>query len=439
MKQMSIKGWLGGVLALVLAIIMMGNASLVKADTLSDGTYTVPVKIWKDGSNQKVPSAAQNFMAETATVDIKNGQYQVTLNVSPEGRFALTGMTFPSGPASIDATTGDVVFTMDSAQPLVTAECAMFGGRITAPADLTFDWAKATRIEDQSGSNTVSETGTETSSSQSISSSAVSTSSSFNSMTSSSSVFSGSSNSSSVPSSSSSNVSPKVSQSWNYTVLSADQKTVSMANQYYTHVAEVTPVDDHYQVTMTVTYAKDAGMKKDGFTPLTVAGNQVSDVTYSEAGNNYVVHFKFNVKDLNQLTQPLKGTIHVAVSLVNIDTDFDVYYQFSQVSGTDNTGQTSASSTSTTGTPTTDGTTQTGDTSVTELPTDANVDNDSTRAKVQQAAPNQTSARSTSAKRAAQSDLPQTSEQRQLALTIIGGVSCLGLIGFVIYRRRAVK
>lgn len=439
MKRMSIKGWLGGVLALVLAIIMMGNASLVKADTLSDGTYTVPVKIWKDGTNQETPSAAQAFLADTATVAVKNGQYQVTLNISAGGRFALTSMTFPSGPASIDPTTGDVVFTMDSAQPLVTATCNMFNGGVVAPADLTFDWAKVTRIEDQTDSTAVSESESNSSNSQSISGSSVSTSSSLASSSSSSSVFSGSSNSSSVPSSSSSNVSPKVSQSWNYTVLSADQKTVSMANQYYTHVADVTPVDDHYQVTMTVTYAKDAGMKKDGFTPLTVAGKQVSDVTYSEAGKNYVVHFKFNVKDLNELTQPLKGTIHVAVSLVNIDTDFDVYYQFSQVSGTDNTGQTSASSTSTTGTPTTDGTTQTGDTSVTELPTDADVDSDSTQAKVQQAAPNQTSAQSTSAKRAAQSDLPQTSEQRQLALTIIGGVSCLGLIGFVIYRRRAVR
>ncbi|WP_461243328.1 NEAT domain-containing protein [Secundilactobacillus muriivasis] len=450
MKRKMIKGWLGGVLAVVLAIITMSSASLVKADTLSDGDYTVPVRIWKDGTNQQTPSAAQGFMSETATITVKNGQYQGTLNILPDGRQALTSMTFPSGPAHIDATTGDVTFTLNSAEPLVSVTCAMFGGAITAPADLTFDWADATRIGDQSGNNSATEVDNSSSSSQvsssslnssSSSSSSSSSNSSSNSSSSSSSSASTSSTSSSVPSSSSNSSSQISNQTWAYTVLSADQKTVSMANQYYTHVAEVTPVDGHYQVTMTVTYAKDAGLQKDGFKPLTVAGNKVSDVTYSESGKNYVVQFKFNVDQLDQLAKPLKGTIHVAVSLVNIDADFDVYYQFSQASGTDNAGQSSASNTSTTDGPTTGESSQTSDTDVTELTSD--VDGDTNEgsdgsATVQKAVTKRDQSQPTS-KQSTKENLPQTSEQRQVVLTIVGLVSCVGLIGFVIYRRRVAK
>lgn len=445
MKQKMIKGWLGGVLAVVLAIIMMSSASLVKADTLSDGDYTVPVRIWKDGTNQQTPSAAQGFMSETATITVKNGQYQGTLNILPDGRQALTSMTFPNGPASIDAATGDVTFTLNSAEPLVSVTCAMFGGAITAPADLTFDWADATRIGDQSGNSSATEVDSSSSSSLTSSSSLNSSSSSVsnsssNSSSSSSSSASTSSASSSVPSSSSNSSSQISTQTWAYTVLSADQKTVSMANQYYTHVAEVTPVDGHYQVTMTVTYAKDAGLQKDGFKPLTVASNKVSDVTYSESGKNYVVQFKFNVDQLDQLAKPLKGTIHVAVSLVNIDADFDVYYQFSQASGTDNAGQSAASNTSTTDGPTGESS-QTSDTNVAELTSD--VDGDTNEgsggsATVQKAVTKRDQSQPTS-KQSTKENLPQTSEQRQVVLTVVGLVSCVGLIGFVIYRRRVAK
>lgn len=432
MKRKMIKGWLGGVLAVALAVVMMSSASLVKADTLSDGNYTVPVKIWKDGTNQKTPSAAQAFMSETATITVKNGQYQGTLNILPDGRQALTSMTFPSGSARIDSATGDVTFTLTSTEPLVSVTCAMFGGAITAPADLTFDWASATRIGDQSGTNSATEGDSGSSNSQS-SSSSLSGSSSISSSSSSS-----SSLSSSEPSSSSNGSSQIPTQTWAYTVLSADQKTVSMANQYYTHVAEVTPIDGHYQVTMTVTYAKDAGLQKDGFKPLTVAENRVLDVTYSETGKNYVVQFKFNVDQLDQLAKPLKGTIHVAVSLVNIDADFDVYYQFSQASGTDNADQTSANNIDTTDVPTIGESSQSSDTDVVELTSDVDADTNEGsggRATVQKAVTKRNQSQPTR-KRDTSGSLPQTSEQRQAVLTVIGVV---GLIGFVVYRRRAVK
>jgi LPXTG-motif cell wall-anchored protein len=125
---------------------------------------------------------------------------------------------------------------------------------------------------------------------------------------------------------------------------------------------------------------------------------------------------------------------------VNIDADFDVYYQFSQASGTDNAGQSSASNTSTTDGPTTGKSSQTSDTDMTELTSDVDADTneDGGSATVQKAVTKRDQSQPTN-KQSTKGNLPQTSEQRQAVLTLVGLVSCVGLIGFVIYRRRVAK
>ncbi|MFC6253857.1 hypothetical protein ACFP1H_04595 [Secundilactobacillus hailunensis] len=146
-----------------------------------------------------------------------------------------------------------------------------------------------------------------------------------------------------------------------YTVLQADDKSISMANRFYTHEADVEELSDgSCQVTMHVQYDKNSGMSAKGFVPLTVDGQKVSNVNYGSTNKSYTASFSFTVPT-DALTQaPVKGTIHVSVPTMGMNSDFDVYYNFTNAStagGTDITDATTSgtdnSSASSGSTPTT--------------------------------------------------------------------------------------
>lgn len=189
----------------------------------------------------------------------------------------------------------------------------------------------------------------------------------------------------------------------NYTVLQSNDKSISEANKYYTHVADVEKLSNgSYKVTMHVQYGKNSGMSAKGFVPLTVNGQKVSNVTYGSTDKNYTASFSFTAKSLDELVKaPVKGTIHVSVPMMGISSDFDVYYKFgAPAQGSNNSSSQNGS-------------------------------------KAAEAPGNngQTAAKASVAKKAA-GELPQTSEFQNITAAAIGVVSLILISTIVIYRRK---
>lgn len=193
-----------------------------------------------------------------------------------------------------------------------------------------------------------------------------------------------------------------------YTVLQSDGSSVSEANKYYTHVANIEKLSDgSYKVTMHVQYGKNSGMSAKGFVPLTVDGKKVSDVTYGSTDKDYTASFSFTVPNLDALTKaPVKGTIHVSVPTMDISSDFDIYYRFTGATASDGTGTTSANSSA-----------------AAEIPSSSS----------------QTPAKAvTATSKKASSKLPQTSEIQNATIAVVGFLSLIMIVTTAIYRRKRV-
>ncbi|GAX02627.1 cell surface protein [Secundilactobacillus pentosiphilus] len=188
-----------------------------------------------------------------------------------------------------------------------------------------------------------------------------------------------------------------------YSVLQSNDKSISEANKYYTHVADIEKLNDgSYKVTMHVQYGKNSGMSAKGFVPLTVDGQKVSDVTYGSTDKDYTASFSFTVKSLDELVKaPVKGTIHVSVPMMGISSDFDVYYKFgAPAQGSNHSSSRNGSKAA-------------------EAPGKAG----------------RSAAKANAAKKAT-GELPQTSELQTITAAAIGLVSLVLISTIVIYRRK---
>ncbi|KRL80766.1 NEAT domain-containing protein [Secundilactobacillus paracollinoides] len=235
---------------------------------------------------------------------------------------------------------------------------------------------------------------------------------------------SSSSSSSSQPSQSSSIPGKTVDPTtgWTYVVLQADSNSKSIADQYYTHVAKITPIaDNKYQVTLEVSYAKSLGMGSKGVVPLTIDGQKAHNVTYGTSGSNYTVTYSFYIDNLDALNNVIDGTIHVTVPVANISQDFGVRFKFSHAASAD-TGSTGADKKDSSSPATTNGN-GSGTTATATSP-----DKKAT-ATVNPGSNNATGSSS-------KSYLPQTNEQKQQSLMMLGFLAVASLIGFTIYKRR---
>lgn len=189
----------------------------------------------------------------------------------------------------------------------------------------------------------------------------------------------------------------------NYTVLQSNDKSISEANKYYTHVADVEKLSNgSYKVTMHVQYGKNSGMSAKGFVPLTVNDQKVSDVTYGSTDKDYTASFSFTAKSLDELVKaPVKGTIHVSVPMMGISSEFDVYYKFgAPAQGSSNSSSQNSSKAA-------------------EVP-----------GKTSQAPAKANVAKKTTG------ELPQTSELQNITAAAIGVVSLILISAIVIYRRK---
>lgn len=436
MKKKWFKGLIRGAFLLIFTLISVsafgGNSA--QASTYKDGTYSVPVKALKTGTT--TPSVSQQFFAPDATAVVKDDTATVTMKLQGAGASFLTNATV-NGQSALNSDKTALTFTVPVGKDSTTATFDIsVGAGMHEACDFSFDWSSVAKADAASSASSASSSSDSTNPSVTPTGStntSTSTSTSTTSSNSSSSVsqgngsfvygpsvnVNGSNNTITINnglgSTGTGAVDPNTNK-LNYSVLQADGKSISEANQYYTHVADVTKQSDGtYKITMHVQYGKNSGMTAKGFVPLTVNGQKVADVTYGSDANNYTCSFTFTTPTLDALTKaPVKGTIHVTVDLVNISSDFDVYYKFSAAS----TG-TAGSSAATTGTNNSNGS---GSTGAAAGETTGTGTTPTTKADA--------STQQSSAK------LPQTSEMQNITAAVAGLISLILVIATVIVRRK---
>lgn len=467
MKKKGLKGLFRGALLLIFTLISVtafsGNSA--KASTYKDGTYTISVNAYQTGTQEA--SRAQQFFGTSATAVVHNDNADVTMTVSDNGSKLLGGSAVGGQPAlSSDKHTLNFTVPVGTKSSVATFDVPIMN--MHQQCDFVFDWSSvpaddaSNSSSDSSSSSSIDSSSSNLSSSLSSGSSSASSSDSSPILSSSSISNSSSSDStSSVPANQQSGQGSKdpqgttglqVSQgqvgdkgakgdagtsadvsTLGYTVLQADDKSTSAANQYYTHVADVAKQPDgSYKITMHVQYSKKSGMTAKGFVPLTVNGQNVSDVTYGSTADDYTASFSFTTPTLDDLTKaPVKGTIHVTVGLVNISSNFDVYYKFSansQSNGGTNSGANNQN--------TTPGTTgNTGSNGGQAAPGNTN---GGTQSSASAGAPTSTTpaAKTSSTAQQSSSKLPQTSEIQNIAAAVAGMISLILVVATAIIRRK---
>ena len=113
-----------------------------------------------------------------------------------------------------------------------------------------------------------------------------------------------------------------------YTVLDAGGSALSTANQYFTHSARVVKAGSGYDVYLTVQVA--AGIVN--FTPISINGGAVSDLTHAVIGGQDVWTFRFHVANANSLDQLIPATILMSVPMANISNQrFNIELAFARL------------------------------------------------------------------------------------------------------------
>lgn len=118
-------------------------------------------------------------------------------------------------------------------------------------------------------------------------------------------------------------------QAITYSVLDAGGSAFSTANQYFTHSARVVKAGSGYDVYLTVRVA--AGIVN--FTPISINGGAVSDLTHAVIGGQDVWTFRFHVANDNSLDQLIPATILMSVPMANISNQrFNIEFSFARLS-----------------------------------------------------------------------------------------------------------
>lgn len=113
-----------------------------------------------------------------------------------------------------------------------------------------------------------------------------------------------------------------------YTVLDAGGNALSTANQYFTHSARVVKAGSGYEAYLTVQVA--AGIVN--FTPISINGGAVSDLTHAVIGGQDVWTFRFHVANANSLDQLIPATILMSVPMANIANQrFNIEFAFARL------------------------------------------------------------------------------------------------------------
>lgn len=418
-----IKVGLGGLIALIFALVNVSAMQSVQASTLKDGTYSnaVTVHVYKNsnGSISSEDSDAADFFNTTASAEVSNGKVQVTMSLIHSGEKFITSATVDGQPVSISGTNFTFSLSEPKTQVSTTFDLMIPGiGKQTPSAWITLDWSKIPTVTESSANSESSSQGSSVVTipmQDAHSAATTSTSSSTSTVTATSDTSAKNKDTrstSTTPTTKAATTKAKTTGSaltttgWTYEVLQADNNQVSAANKFYTHAAKVTKVGSHYQVQLMVKYAKNSGMQARGFKPITTDGEAAQNVVYGTSGKDYAVTYTFNVNKLSDLNQLIKGTVHVAVPTVGINQDFTVRFKFSHQGTAINHAADSARAVPTSNKMTRNGSTN-GDAADTATGNH-------------------------------HGNLPQTSERRTVLASVLGLVTLLAVSGVVLYRKSRV-
>ncbi len=119
----------------------------------------------------------------------------------------------------------------------------------------------------------------------------------------------------------------KAQQNVAYTVLDASGEAQSTADQYFTHLAHIVKDATGYTVTLTVRVA--AGLVQ--FTPQSVNGAGITHLQHQVQGGQDVWTFSFHVTDAQALDHLVPATILMSVPMANIvDQSFQIQLAFAR-------------------------------------------------------------------------------------------------------------
>ncbi|MTV82598.1 hypothetical protein [Secundilactobacillus folii] len=324
------KRLLGGLLLLfsLLLSVTALNVSQAFAADYSNGSYTVSVQ-----SSTTAPQSTSALTFENGQALVKNNEATVELKASQIDGHGIKSAIVNGKKAEIKKPS-TIQFRLQAGVPTLEIKVLENGSTKVMAYKLTLKWQKSSSAKTIKAS-TPSKSATAARADASSNATANKTATNGSAVT-------------ADTATSGSQIKPLNSSvtEMTYRVLQANGKSTSEANKYYTHKADVQKLaDGSYKVTMHVDYGKNSGMTAKGFVPLTVNGKKVSDVKYGSTAKDYTASFSFTVSSLAALTKsPLKGTIHVTVSLVNISSNFVIYYQFNGAAGNTSSVSSSASS-----------------------------------------------------------------------------------------------
>lgn len=330
----------------VIAILFIALISMrpVKADqaSLGDGSYSVPVTLLKSGSS--ATSMANVFFKNTANVKVTGSQYQIQLNTT--GADYIKSMTMGGQAVNEEDRSGSnatLTVTLTSPSDLipVTFDLQMIPilGAMKQSAQFQFDWSNATRTEGvstnessagNSGAATPAATSSSTSSTPVVSSSSSSVVTREPNMVAPSTATKKTTKSKKVANKANA-------AAWKYVVLKADSNAKSMANKYYTHVAQVKKIKHHYQVLLKVSYKKSLKLGSKAVRPILINGRKPANIKYGSTTKTYTMTYSFNVSSTKTLKKVIAGKIHVKVPYLNISQTFGIRFKFSHAATTSKT------------------------------------------------------------------------------------------------------
>ncbi|WP_162254963.1 NEAT domain-containing protein [Lentilactobacillus kisonensis] len=326
----------------VTAFIFLGgifaNSAKAAPANLTDGNYTVPMKLWQKADPTQ-SSVANQFFDPTASVNVSQGNYFITLKLV-KGVTFINSMTIGDQTVSPtvyskepDGGSGMIAFTQANPDEVLPVDFSLqvpLGPNdalipMNQWALFDFSWSQATKISNNTPvtPNVTPNNGQVVVTPPSQTSAATTPTST-------------SSSTPAKPVAVSAKVTPKKAKvpttTRTYVVLKGSSNSKSMANKYYTRKATIQKVNKHYNVQLKVSYNKSLKLGSKAVRPVTINNRKVkaSTVKFGQTSKTYTMTYSFNVASFKTLKHLIKGSIHVTVPYMKISQTFPIRFKFSQ-------------------------------------------------------------------------------------------------------------
>lgn len=332
MKHQSWIKWLLGVAAIAAIAMTAGLSQKASAVSLSDGTYTLPVKLLKIDST--ATSIANHYFTQTGQATVTGNQATVT--VTTNGANFIKKMT-ANGAAvtesNLNGHSADLSFTTTNQPELVPVTFAIQAGilKLNEKARFKLDWngAKLVSAPTTTGNASATQTGTTTGTTTTQPTPVVTPTTTAAPTTT---VAKQSTNKVTTKKVTKKATKKATKIAWRYRVIQGSSNKTSEANRFYTHTPSVKKSGKYYRVALKIAYKKSLKMGSKGVIPLTMNGKKIkkSAIKYGATKHYYTVVYYYHIKSLNTLKKLNKGTIHVKVPTVGISQAFKIRFKFSK-------------------------------------------------------------------------------------------------------------